>query len=318
MVRPFRFIAPMPALRDSPGRWRDAVRRIEALGFSTVAISDHLTRGWSMDPLVAMTAAAEATDRLRVLSLVLSNDYRHPAILHRAAAMIDVLSAGRLELGLGAGWMPADYEAVGLPFGSPALRLERLEEAVRIIKALFGGEPVTVDGKHYRLAGLEGLPGPVQRPHPPILIGGGGKRVLSLAAREADIVGIHARLAGRELDAEAVADLAPERIAEKVRWIAEAARAAGRDADAIELQFSVYLCRIAGSSRSATASVSSFAGLLGSDPDLVARSPAVLVGSVDRCVELLEERRERFSLSYLNLGGDIEAVAPIVARLSGR
>jgi probable F420-dependent oxidoreductase len=317
MRRPFRFIAPMPRLEGSPRRWRDAVRRIEALGFATVSISDHLTRGWVMEPTAAMTAAAEATERLRVLSLVLGNDFRHPVVLHKTAATIDLLSEGRLELGLGAGWMRSDYEATGVPYDPPKVRLERLEESVRVIKGLFGPEPLTFHGSHYRITGLDGLPKPVQRPHPPLLVGGGGRRVLGIAAREADVVGVHCNLRRGELDRDAAADLAAERVEEKVGWVREAAIEAGRSPEQLELQFSTYLCRITDAPRSAQASVSTFAEYLAGDPDLVARSPAVLVGSVEECAERLEERRERFGLSYLNLGGDVENVAPLVARLAG-
>jgi probable F420-dependent oxidoreductase len=317
MSRPFRFIAPMPRLEGSPRGWRDAVRRVEALGFATVSVSDHLTRGWVMEPTAAMLAAAEATERLRVLSLVLGNDFRHPAVLHKTAATIDLLSEGRLELGLGAGWMRSDYDATGVPYDPPKVRLERLEESLRVIKGLFGPEPLTFHGSHYRITELDGLPKPVQAPHPPLLVGGGGRRVLGIAAREADVVGVHCNLRRGELDEEAAADLAAERVEEKVGWVREAAREAGRSPDELELQFSTYLCRITDAPRSAQASVSSFARLLEADPDLVARSPAVLVGSVEECAEKLRERRERYGLSYLNLGGDVENVAPLVARLAG-
>ena len=317
MGRPFRFIAPMPRLEGSPSRWRDAVRRIEALGFDTVSVSDHLTRGWVMEPTAAMTAAAETTERLRVLSLVLGNDFRHPVVLHKTAATIDLLSEGRLELGLGAGWMRSDYDASGVRYDPPGVRLERLEESLRVIKGLFGPEPLSFHGTHYRVTELDGLPKPVQKPHPPLLVGGGGRRVLGIAAREADVVGVHCNLRRGELDREAAADLAAERVEEKVGWVHDAAREAGRSPDELELQFSTYLCRIDDAPRSARASVSSFAELLAADPELVARSPAVLVGSVEECAERLEERRERFGLSYLNLGGDVENVAPLVARLGG-
>jgi probable F420-dependent oxidoreductase len=315
--RPFRFIAPMPKLEGSPRRWRDSVRRIESLGFATVSISDHLTRGWVMEPTAALLAAADATERLRVLSLVLGNDYRHPAWLHKTAATIDVLSDGRLELGLGAGWMQSDYDAAGISYDRPAVRLDRLEESLRVIKGLFGPEPLTFHGDHYTINGLEGLPKPVQIPHPPLLVGGGGKRVLGIAAREADVVSVHCNLRQGELGEDAAADLAAERVEEKVGWVRRAAEEAGRPIDELELQFSTYLCRVTDAPRAAGATVSSFAELLAADPDLVERSPAVLIGSVDECVERLEERRERYGFSYLSLGGDVENVAPVVARLAG-
>src|SRR5256885_1042012 len=184
----------MPRLEGSAAAWRDGVRRIESLGFDTVSVSDHFTRGWVMEPTAAMLAAAEATERLRVLSLVLGNDYRHPVLLHKTMATIDLLSDGRLELGLGAGWMRSDYDAAGLPYDPPAVRLDRLRESLHLLKGLFGPDPLTFHGTHYRITSLDGLPKPVQRPHPPLLVGGGGKRVLGLAAREADIVSVHCNL----------------------------------------------------------------------------------------------------------------------------
>ena len=315
--RPFRFIAPMPAIGRDPRAWTDQLRRIEDLGFDSVAISEHLTGGWSMDALATMAAAAIATSRLRLLSLVLSNEFRHPVLLHRAAATIDVLSGGRLELGLGTGWLAADFAASGLPMAPIGTRIDRLAEAVTLIKDLFGPAPVTFPGAHYQIADLAGLPQPVQLPHPPILIGGGGPRLLRLAAREADIVGIHARLDPAGIDAGTAVDLGPEAIAEKVGWVQAELERVGRSPAGVELQFSVYLTRIEDSTRSAAATRSSFGAVLSANPQLVEESPAVLVGSLDRCVELLQERRERFGLSYWHLGHDVEAAARIVSRLSG-
>ena len=307
----------MPKLDHSPRRWRDEVRKIESLGFSTVSVSDHLTRGWVMEPTAAMVAAAEATERLRVLSLVLGNDFRHPAVLHKAAATLDVLSEGRLELGLGAGWMRSDYEAAGVPYDPVGVRLDRLEESIGIVKGLFGSKPLTFRGRHYTITELDGLPKPFQAPHPPILVGGGGRRILTIAAREANIVGVHCNLRRGQLDRDAADDLAANRVTEKVGWIHDAADTAGRPLDELELQFSTYLCRVTDAPRAARATVSTFAEHLASDPDLLATSPAVLVGSVDHCVAVLEERRSRFGLTYLNLGGDVDNVAPVVARLAG-
>jgi probable F420-dependent oxidoreductase len=307
----------MPRLEGSVRAWRDAVRRIESLGFDSVAVSDHLTRGWVMEPTAAMLAAAEATERLRVLSLVLGNDFRHPVLLHKTAAMIDVLSDGRLELGLGAGWLRDDYEASGIAYDAPAVRLARLEESLQVVKGLFGPEPLTFRGEHYAIEALDGLPKPVQTPHPPLLVGGGGKRVLRLAAHEADIVSVHCNLRRGELDEGAASDLAAERVDEKVGWVRAAADEAGRSIDELELQFTVYLCRVTDAPSAADAGASSFAGLLAADPSLAEDSPAVLIGSVEQCIERLQERRERYGFSYLKLGNDLDNVAPIVARLAG-
>jgi probable F420-dependent oxidoreductase len=317
VTRPFRFIAPMPRLDQPAGRWRDAVRRIEDLGYDTVSISDHFTQGWVMEPVVAMTAAAEVTERLRVLSLVLGNDYRHPVLVHKAMATLDVLSGGRVEIGLGAGWLQSDYQAAGMPLDAPAARIDRLEEAAQILRGLFAPEPLTFAGRHYRIEGLEGLPAPVQRPHPPLLIGGGGRQVLSVAGRHADIVSVNPSLRHGKGTTSVVADATAQRIGQKLAWVREAAEAAGRRNDAIELQMSLLLCRIETSSSRAAEATSSLLAPSGTDPLLAADSPAVLVGSVDQCVEALQANRERFGISYVNVGGEVEAAAPIVRRLAG-
>jgi probable F420-dependent oxidoreductase len=296
----------MPRLDRPAHAWRDDLRRIEDLGFATVAISDHVTHGWVMDPLVAMTAAAAATTRLRVLSLLLSNDYRHPAFVHKAAATLDVLSGGRVELGLGAGWMVDDYEATGLSYDPAAVRVDRLEESLEIVTSLFGPKPVTFVGKHYRIVDLDGLPKPAARP--PLLVGGGGRRVLELAGRLADIAGINP-VQGRGRDA--VDDMSPDRITQKVAWVRGGAVAAGRDPDGVELQLSMLRVAVDGSD--------SASSLFSRDRDdnAAAQSPAVLVGPVAACIDRLHEIRELYGISYFHLGGDVNAVAPVVAALAG-
>jgi probable F420-dependent oxidoreductase len=302
----------MPRLEGSPRGWRDAVRRIEALGFDTVSISDHFTRGWVMEPTAAMLAATEATERLRVLSLVLGNDYRHPVLLHKTAATMDVLSEGRVELGLGAGWLRSDYDAAGLPYDEPRVRLERLEESVRVLKGLFGPEPLTFHGAHYRITELDGLPKPVQTPHPPVLVGGGGKRVLGIAAREANIVGVHCNLRRGELDESAAADLAAERVAEKVGWVRAAA---GERFDRIELAALLWRAVITDDIEGAVAAVASARNLA---PEQVRASPYFVFGPVSKVSEDLLALRERFGVSYVSVfPQDAEAFAPVVARLAG-
>ncbi|MDG4828844.1 TIGR03621 family F420-dependent LLM class oxidoreductase [Solwaraspora sp. WMMD1047] len=313
--RGFRFTTSMPPLDRPVPRWRAEIRRIEDLGFSSVSVSDHLTGGWSMDPVVAMTVAAEATSRLRVLALVLGNDLRHPAVLHRSLANLDVFSGGRLEIGLGAGWLRADHDAAGLPFDPPAVRVARLAESVAVLTALFGGGPVHHAGRHYRLTGLVGLPRPVQRPRPPLLVGGGGRRVLELAGRCADIVGINPRLAPDVDPLAAAAELGPDGLARKVGWARAAAVAAGRDPAALEFQLRMFDVRVThrGVRHRSTSSHAR------SVPESVlAASPAVLRGDVAECVDHLFAVRERFGISYLHLGGNLAAAAPIVARLAGR
>jgi probable F420-dependent oxidoreductase len=313
--RPFRFGVAMPRLAGPASAWRAQLRRIEDLGFSTVTISDHLTRGWTMEPVVAMTAALAETTRLRVLSLVLANDFRHPVLLHKAMATLDVLSGGRVEVGLGAGWMPSDYEAAGIPLDPPRVRIERLAEAVEVIKGLFGAGAVTYHGKYYQIADLDGLPKPVQAPHPPLLIGGGSRPVLQLAGAAADIAGINASMRRVTGPGSALLDLTGERVAAKLDVVRAAARAAGRDPADLSYQISVLSLRVTDvpGARSWTSSLA--AGV--TDPAVLADSPAVLHGSVGYCVETLQRRREQFGLDYVQLGGDLTAAGAIVARLAG-
>jgi probable F420-dependent oxidoreductase len=315
MPHPFRFSAAMPRLTHPVSAWRAELRRIEDLGYSAVAISDHFTKGWVMEPVVALTAAAEATTDLRLLSLVLGNDYRHPAVLHKSLATLDVLSNGRVEVGLGAGWMDSDYAAANIPFDPPGVRVDRLAESVAVIKGLFGPQPLSYAGKHYQISGLDGLPKPVQEPHPPVLIGGGSRRVLELAGAVADIVGVNASLrAGRDAGS-ALLDLTRERVAAKITIARAAARAAGRDPDELRYQISIQSLHVTDVPE-AQPWVSSMAADV-SDPAVLTASPAVLHGSVAFCVETLQRRREEFGLDYLHFGGDPAAAAPIVARLVG-
>ena len=322
MIEPFRFIAPMPGLRPDLAAWRSDVAALEDLGYSTVAISDHVSRGWSMEPFAALMAAADATTSLRVLSMVLANDYRHPALVHRAFATIDVLSGGRVELGIGAGWLADDYRALGLKLDAPGTRIERLEEAVGLLKRLFAAtSPVSFAGRHYTVTEMEPLPKPVQQPRPPILLGGGGRAILGLAGREADIVGINARLGGAGSGnaggrAAGIAGLTARAAEEKVGWVRAAARAAGR-ADEPILQVSVLEAHVTDSPSAARSIIARLADDTGLDGSDVEGSPAVLVGSAEHCADVLIERRSRFGFSYVKLGPDAAAAAAIVARLAG-
>ncbi len=270
-----------------------------------------------MEPMIAMQAAADAAPGLRVLSLVLGNDYRHPVLVHKMAATMDVLSAGRVELGLGAGWMSADYSAAGIIMPPAGVRVERLSESVRIIKALFGDDAVTLKGSHYNISNLIGLPKPVQKPRPPLLIGGGGRRILGLAAREADIVGVYCSLPNGVADQRAVDDLRADRMAAKVAWVRAEAEAAGRDPRNIELQLSVLHCCVLSGTEPTKRSSATFSSMIEAAGEVLQDSPAVLVGDVHQCVDLLQERREKYGFSYLHLGADAAAVEPIVARLAG-
>jgi probable F420-dependent oxidoreductase len=318
MMRPFRFLAAMPRLSGSVGAWRDDLRRIEDLGFDGVTVSEHLTGGWELDALAAMEAIVAATSRLRVMSLVLASGLHNPVLLHRAAATIDRMSDGRLDLGLGAGWRREDYAAAGVPFEPASVRIARLEEAVTIIKGLFAEPATTFSGRYYQVVAAEGLPRPVQAPHPPILIGGGGPLILGVAARQADIIGIHAQLPVGA-DGSAVArDLDESAIAAKVAIARAALDAAGRSPDAVDFQLTVYACRIVDRPGVAAADESTFSRWLLADPGLATRSPAVLVGTLASVVERLQGIREAYGFNVIKLSGDAVANAGIVRELAGR
>ncbi|MBA2373735.1 MAG: TIGR03621 family F420-dependent LLM class oxidoreductase [Chloroflexi bacterium] len=308
----------MPPPDNTAAAWLDEMRKIEDLGFDAVSVSEHLSGGWRLEAMTAMAAIVAATTRLRVLSLVLANDFRNPVLVHKAAATIDFASDGRVELGLGAGWLERDYAAAGLAFESAGTRIERLEEAVTIIKGLFLAPTFSFAGRHYTVTEAEGLPRPTQLPHPPILIGGGGPKVLGVAARQADIIGVHARLDASAVGPEAASDLAEDAVAAKVGVVMEALRAAGRIPGAIELQLTIYHCRITDRPGDGSDQGSSFSRFLQADPEVALRSPAVLVGSLAACADRLQELRERFGFNVFKLSGRPDANAPIVSALAGR
>jgi probable F420-dependent oxidoreductase len=306
--KPFRF--GVTQSRATSGQdWRDSARRIEALGYSTLTIADHFPERLAIVP--ALMAAADATERLRVASWVFCNDFRHPVVLYKEAATIDLLSDGRLELGIGAGWLKDEYDAAGIPFDPPGVRVSRMFEAVRILKGLAGDEPFDFEGDYYRITGMEGAPKPAQRPLPPLSIGGGGKRVLSFAAREADIVSVVAKaLPQGGLDGQ---DLTLEATRRKVGWIRDAA--GERDP---ELNILVYTFEVT-DDREGTAR--RYAETLELSPDEVLASPHVLIGTVEQMVEDLIRRRQELGISYIVLNTNVREhtvqFAPVVAELSG-
>jgi probable F420-dependent oxidoreductase len=276
-------------------------------------VPDHFVN--DLSPVPALSIAAEATNTLRVGSYVFDNDFRHPAMVAKEAATLDLLSDGRFELGIGAGWHGPEYEQVGIPFDPPGVRVSRLEEAVTVIKALFGEEPVTFSGKYYTINGLVGLPRPAQRPHPPIFIAGGSKRVLSLAGREADIVGLHLRTyadgSGGDISSTSV-----DATQEKLDWVREAA---GDRFD--QLEFNVLAPRLAitDNPRQAADDLAAKANRPGLTPELLLESPNALIGTVDEIVDTLQMRRERYLISYIVvIDEDVETFAPVVARLAGK
>jgi probable F420-dependent oxidoreductase len=257
-------------------------------------------------------AAADATTNLRVGSLVYDNDYRHPVVLAKEAATLDLLSDGRLDFGLGAGWMRIDYEQSGIPYDTPGTRIERMAEALTIIKKFFAGDEFSFEGKHYTIRGLKGSPAPVQKPHPPIVIGGGGRKMLELAAREADVVNVNFDL--REGRASRTTGQTGSAAAteEKLRWIRDAA---GERFEKLELGAWTLQASVTGD-RDLVAQA--FSPRMGMDAADLLEIPHVLIGSVDQIVEDLEKRRERYGFSHVIIpGGAAEDLAPVVERLAG-
>jgi len=313
MDDPLKFIAPMPRLRRDGATWVSDLRRLEALGFDTVAVSQHVTRGWQLGLIAAMTFAAASTSQLRVLSLVAQNDLHHPALLAKEIATIDTLSGGRIELGMGTGWQADDYSALGMTLESGRTRVARLAEALDIVRRYFTMDNVDFKGDYYRINGMEALPRCVQRPNPPILVGAGGPRMLDLAGRMADIVGLHARMSGNVIDqAAAVADLTASSIEAKIERVRAAAEEAGRSTP--RLQFSCYHVRVT-DAPGGSSERSSWAAHVEAASDSLKDSPAILVGSAAECAERLLEGRERFGIDYWHLGPDVDAVGLLIERL---
>jgi probable F420-dependent oxidoreductase len=314
----FRFLAPMPRLSGDPrtgsdaARWAAELRRIEDLGFYAVAVSEHYSRGWTMDALTAMNFALASTTRLRAMPLVLNNDLHHPAILAKAIATADVLSGGRAAVGIGAGWLVDDYKALGTSYDTAPIRIDRLTEALQVIRMFFSGPSVTFCGRYYRLDGLEALPRSAQDPRPPVLVGGGGPRMLALAGSLADIAAVHARLGPGGFDAGAAEGLSRASIDKKISLVAAAASQAGRPVPAI--QFTCYDVNIAGVQ--VTPIRPMFSAFIDAHPVSFADSPTSLRGEIGKCVDDLRRWRDELGISYWNLGGNVDAIAPIVARLS--
>jgi probable F420-dependent oxidoreductase len=311
-ARPFRFgVGPGGVELHHARQWRDFARRVEGLGYSTLNVGDHLVGGYG--PVAAIAAAAAATDRLRVGALTFGNDYRHPVVLAQETATLDVLSEGRLEVGIGAGWMLVDYERAGISMDPPATRVERLAEAITVLKGCWTDGSFTFTGEHYEVRDHDGRPAPVQRPHPPLLVGGAGPKVLALAGREADIVGLNVNLRQGRLGPEIGATATAAATDAKVARVRDAA--AGRP-EMPELEVYVHVTAVGGDVEAGRRRAEAALGLSGAD---LADSPHVLVGEVGAVVDALEARRERWGISSVGVSAEaVDELAPVVAALAGR
>jgi len=308
--RPFRFGVQL-SRADTGAEWAALARKAEDLGYSTLFVPDHF--GDQLSPAVALMSAADATTDLRVGPLVLDNDFRHPVVLAKEAASIDRLSGGRLELGIGAGWMNDDYDHSGIAMDPPGMRIDRLEEALDVLEGLFAPGPFSYEGKHYQISALDGLPKPVRPAGPPLVIGGGGRRLLSLAARRADVVGVNPSVRSGRTDAAAAQDGAADVTDRKLAWVRDAAGTRYGD---IEINMLIFACVVTDDRASV---IDAMAPLFGVPPEIVGDHPHAWVGTVAQICDDLVARRERWDASYLVVQGPeaMDAAAPIVARLAG-
>ena len=309
VVQPFRFGVQANGAPDGRA-WRDLARKVEDLGYSTLYVPDHFTDQWG--PLVALTVAAEATTRLTVGGLVFDNDYRHPVVLAKEALTLDLVSEGRFELGLGAGWMRTDYEEAGLRYDEPAVRIDRLEEALAVFRQLFDDGRATFEGTHYRVTEALGMPRPATPGGPKLVIGGGGRRVLTLAAQHADIVGVNPSLRSGAVDAATARSAVAERYDERLRWIKDAA---GERFDDLEIQILTFIVAVDADPMEVAKAM---APGLGISEEAALDAPLALVGDVEQLCDTLAARRERWAASYWVIHeGEVDAFGPVVARLTG-
>lgn len=321
-TKPIRF-----SLQDftatSAKDWRDKVRRAESLGFSTFQLADHYigpgpalaaTNHPVQDiaAVPAMAMAAEATTTINIGCRVFCTGYRPIPVLLKEAFTLDFLSGGRLELGLGAGWLENEYDAMGIPFERPGVRIARLEEAVRLARQSMSGGMLDFHGEHVHAVGYEPVPRP-PRGRIPIIIGGGAPRVLGLAGREADIVSINFNNRSGQIGPDSFATSTAEETRKKIGWIRDGA---GDRFDDIELEMGVMFLQITDDRRGA---LEAGATAFGVTPEVLLDSPHVLVGSIDHVCDRIAEIRETLGISYFALHGQSGFdSAHVVARMTGR
>jgi probable F420-dependent oxidoreductase len=321
-VRPFRFS--VQGFQASSAReWTELARQAEDLGYSTLFTTDHYFgpgaisdssghRPVDVAPLAATMAAAAVTTTLRVGCRVFCVDYHNPTVLAKELATIDLLSEGRLEAGLGAGWVAAEYEGLGVAMDSAGVRIERLGQVANLLKRHWSGEPLEIDDTHVHATGFAGRPLPVQRPHPPILIGGGAPKVLALAGRVADIVSLNFNNAAGKLGASSVSSSGADVTAQKIGWVKDGA---GDRFDDIELEIGAYFVAVRPDYLPAA---DAMAERFGVSTEELLEHPHAVIGTLEAVCERLQQLRERFGISYLNVAQrNMAEFAPVVARLAG-
>ncbi len=294
-MKPFRFGAHTYFAKIAPRNWIETVQHIEELGYSTIFRSDHFdTKAY--DPIVMLSAAASITKKLNVGTLVFDVDYRHPVILARTAAALHLLSDGRFEFGIGAGWKIKDYDMSGIPFDKPIVRINRLDEALTIISSMWTEDKTTFIGKHYQVRDMEKAGELPAGEHPKIMVGGGGKRLLSVAGKHADIVGIHFSSLGGRGSGDSIRDTSFSKVKERIRWVEESVRKAGRDLDEIEYQMLFPYPVITDEPDPV---YENRAKTYGVSVDDVRDCPQLLIGSVEEIVDKLRMIRSETGISYM-------------------
>ncbi|HJP40086.1 MAG TPA: TIGR03621 family F420-dependent LLM class oxidoreductase [Dehalococcoidia bacterium] len=322
LSRPLRF-ALQSFVASSADDWRQKAKKAEDLGYSTFHLADHYigpgpaleSTGHPAQEVAAVPAiavAAEATSTIRVGCRVFCVDYHHPVVLAKEAATLDFFSGGRLELGLGAGWLRGEYEAMDVPYDPPLERIDRLAELIEIVKGHSSGSLLSVEGQRWTVKGFSGLPSPIQKPHPPIMVGGGSKKVLQLGAREADIVSLNFNNRAGMIGPDGIKTSTAEKTAHKISWIREAA---GDRLANMDIEIGAYFTVV---TDQADAAASAMAGNFGISPEEMKRHPHALMGSVDEICDEILRRREEYGINYVTVSdGNLEPFAPVVARLSG-
>jgi probable F420-dependent oxidoreductase len=296
----------------SPGAWKELARKTEDLGYSTLYMPDHLDDQWA--PMIALTLAAEATTALRVGTLVLDNDFRHPVVLAKEAATLDLITDGRFELGMGAGWARADYDQSGISMERAAVRIGRLAESLEIMRLLWSKGRADFVGEHYSVQDALGSPAPATPGGPPLAIGGGSRRILTLAGRYANVASIVPSLAAGVIGAEVAAESVVEKYRDRVEWVRQAAQAEDR-AGEIEFQCWTAAVQVVPNRDEL---VQQLAPVFGLTPAQLEAAPIALIGTVREIVETLRERRESLGFSYIVVHeAEMEALGPVIAELAG-
>ena len=315
MARPFQFIAGLRHIVDRATLIEHS-RTAESIGYSHLCIHDHLTP--QLAPIPMLTAVAMATERLRVCPLVLNNDLRHPAVVAQELATLDIVSDGRLDVGIGAGWNAPEYAAIGLPFDRPGIRIERMTEAIAVLRGLFADGPFSFDGRHYTITNHDGQPKPVQRPHPPFIVGGTKERVVRLAAREGDIVGLDLRQ-----DRASLPDAFPARMDVRAGWVRDEAGERIGDLDLSVLRLVGPIAITPDATAAAKRVADAYRATTGLEIPVedIIESPYSLIGTIPSLVDKLRRARDRWGINSYLVGWydepELAQIAPLVEQLAG-